>query len=93
MQTINFYQKKKKNRKAYKHTHAQRLVLFKETNVFVFVSQKTRRPRFDPFEKKNLDPIEYKVLIYIHICVCERERERERERDRILAYGPFSKKI
>ena len=76
MQTINFYQKKKKNRKAYKHTHAQRLVLFKETNVFVFVSQKTRRPRFDPFKKKNLDPIEYKVLIYIHICVCETERER-----------------
>ena len=77
MQTINFYQKKK-YRKAYKHTHAQRLVLFKETNVFVFVSQKTRRPRFDPFEKKNLDPIEYKVLIYIHICVCVCERERER---------------
>ena len=71
--------------------------------MFVFVSQKTKRPRFDPFEKKNLDPIEYKVVIYIHIyiyiyicvCVCvrERERERERERDRILAYGPFSKKI
>ena len=46
--------------------------------MFVFVSQKTRRPRFDPFEKKNLDPIEYKVLIYIHICVCVCERERER---------------
>ena len=65
--------------------------------MFVFVSQKTKRPRFDPFEKKNLDPIEYKVVIYIHIyiymCVCVRERERERERDRILAYGPFSKKI
>ena len=65
--------------------------------MFVFVSQKTKRPRFDPFEKKNLDPIEYKVVIYIHIyiyiymCVCVRERERER--DRILAYGPFSKKI
>ena len=59
--------------------------------MFVFASQKTRRPRFDPFEKKNLDPIEYKVLIYIHICVCVCERERER--DRILAYGPFSKKI
>ena len=65
--------------------------------MFVFVSQKTRRPRFDPFKKKNLDPIEYKVVIYIHIyiymCVCVCERERERERDRILAYGPFSKKI
>ena len=65
--------------------------------MFVFVSQKTKRPRFDPFEKKNLDPIEYKVVIYIHIyiymCVCVCERERERERDRILAYGPFSKKI
>ena len=59
--------------------------------MFVFVSQKTKRPRFDPFEKKNLDPIEYKVVIYIHIyiyiyicvcvCVCVWERERERERE------------
>ena len=64
-----------KNRRAFKYTHAQRLLLFKETNVFVFVSQKTKRPRFDSFEKKteiqlNTKYIYVYIYIYIYMYVC-----------------------